>query len=399
LALSLLPWLSARFIPIALFLAGWGVWRWRTQRRAATAVIGIPLLSLAVYAAATVWMNGASHGGTGVTAGRLAQGFQDFTFERVLRGLAGWWLDQQRGLLVLSPVYLVALIGLALLWRRLRWSGLALLAPMLIAYGLAAAWGGFWVGWEISARYLVVGLPLLAAPMALAWSQLRGLAFRAPAIGLAGLSVVNSAFVLHNPGVYAYRESVVLIYESWTRLDLWRGLPAMGSGARVEPDGDARTIGTMVDANGQSTWTAPAGRPGIVLQSAPLQGLTVGAYQLRFAARADGVPSSDATLLIVDVYSTDGIKLLRRELTGLDFAAPGASTSFTLPFQSPLYNKWSKPVYVRMISTGQSGIAVSKLAVTVDNARTWGLAGLWLGAIVLTIVLFDRRMRASEHRS
>src|SRR3972149_1030273 len=52
LAICVLPWLSARFIPIAVFLALWAVWHWRHDRRRVAIAIGVPLASVVGYAVA-----------------------------------------------------------------------------------------------------------------------------------------------------------------------------------------------------------------------------------------------------------------------------------------------------------------------------------------------------------
>ncbi len=388
-AAGLLPWLSARFIPIVVFLALWSAWRWRDDWRRLVITVGVPLMSLIGYFALSAWMNGDGSGAIDFNAGPILRGFQDFALDRIARGLAGWWLDQQRGLLVYSPVYLVALIGLPLLWRRFRWTGLALLAPLLIAYGLTVAWGGFWVSWEISARYLVVGTPLLAAPMALAWAAIRGLLFRAVAIATLAISMLNTALLLSVPGLAAYRESPVWIVDRATPIDLWRGLPAMGGGGTVEPHPDAPSTATVVADGDRSAWHTPIGPGGVVIQSSGLKDLTVGSYELRFDARAAHVPSADSPLLSADVFSGEGVLLLHHVLNGSDFPANGAYASFALPFQSPFYNKWSYPVYAQVTSSGLAETWVSSLTVTVDAGRTWAVTGLWVGLIALAIVGFN----------
>ncbi|MGH2591966.1 MAG: hypothetical protein ACRDGG_00450 [Anaerolineae bacterium] len=396
IATGLLPWLSARFILIAAFLALWSVWRWRDDRRRRAVAIGLPLLSLIVYFVASAWMNGGGSGAIDFNSGPISHGFQDFTLDRILRGLAGWWLDQQRGILIYSPVYIVALIGLPLLWRRLRWAGLALLMPFAIAYGSIVAWGGFWISWEVSARYLVVAIPLLAAPMALAWATLRSWVFRGAAITLLAISLLNTVLVLSVPGIAAYRESLVWIYDGGTPIDLWRGLPALGGGGRVDPDPNAISAATVVADGDRLAWHTPVGPSGAVIQSSSLNGLSAGAYALRFDARAAIVPSPESPLLSIDVFSGEGVFLLHHVLKGSDFPPDGSYRSFALPFQSPFYNKWSYPVYAQVSTSGLAEMWVSTLSVALDADRTWGVTGVWVGLIGLAIVAFNWPGRRQE---
>jgi len=395
LAICVLPWLSARFIPIAVFLALWAVWHWRHDRRRVAIAIGVPLASLIGYVVANAWMNGGGPGLADFNGGQVARGLQGFTLERVARGLAGWWLDQQRGVLVYSPVYVIALIGLPALWRRMRWAGLAVLTPLLVAYTSTVAWGGFWVGWELSARYLVVGLPLLAAPMALAFTHIRGFIFRGLAVLLLSISILNTLLVLASPGYYAYRESIVQFYDRWTGADVGRILPAMGGGGKVDPDPDAPSAATVVTDGDRSTWLAPAGSPGVVVQSAALEDLTIGSYALQFDARAGHARAADAPLLSADVFSGEGVLLLHRVLNRSDFAGESSYRSFALPFRSPFYNKWSYPVYVQISSSGLADVWVSALTVTADAGPTWGVTGAWIGLIGLAVFAFNRAVPKS----
>jgi len=397
IAIAMLPWLSARFIPIALFLAAWAMWAGRRQSRYAAIVLGVWLLSLSGYLAVNAWLSGGAAGAMDYNADRVALGLQNFTLERVPRGLAGWWLDQQRGVLAYAPAYVIALAGLPLLWRSLRWTGAALLAPLLLAYGLAVAWGGFWVGWEMSARYLVVGLPLLAAPMSLALARVRGLAVRGLAAGLFALSALNTAVLLAQPGLFGYRESIVWFYDRLTELDVWRALPAMGGGGRVDPDLESPSAEIVTDG-GRTAWHAPAGQGGAVIQSDGLKDLTVGAYELRFDARAARNPSPDAPLLSVEVFSGEGLILLHRVLTASDFVEDGAYRSFAVPFESPFYNKWSYPVYAQISSSGLAEVWVSDLSVSPDAGPTWGKVALWVALIGWVVVAFNRSARVEEGR-
>jgi hypothetical protein len=268
--------------------------------------------------------------------------------------------------------------------------------PLLIAWGSAAVWGGFWISWELSARYLVIGLPLLAAPMALALAEIPGPVFRGLVFVTLTISLINTALILSAPGYTAYRESPVLLYDRSTPLDLWRALPALGSGGRVEPNPDAPSAATVVMDGDRLVWHAPVGTSGVVVQSSGLKDLTVGAYELRFEARTQGRLSSDAPVLSIDVFSAEGVILLHHVLNASDFPAESQYAPFALPFQSPFYNKWSYPVYAQVTTSGLVETWVSALIVDMDAGRTWGVIGVWVGLIGLALIAFNRPARRRE---
>jgi hypothetical protein len=393
LTLVVLPWLSARFIPIALFLLAWKIWRAarRSNRRSVLIPIGLLAISLIGYFAANVWLNGSPTGTIDFNNSPIATGFQSISIERIARGLIGWWLDQQRGLLIYSPVYLVALIGLPILWRRFRWIGLAVLTPLLIAYLSAVAWGGFWVGWEISARYLVVGLPLLAAPFALALHHLRGWFFRSLIIITAALALFNSIFIIRTPGLWAYRESIVALYDHYLSIDLWRWLPAISGGAVIEPDPSL----AQLDAT-RSVWHNPIGQSTTLIQTSSFDNLTIGVYEIHFEARAAKIPSPTSPLLTIDVSSGDGVTLLHKVLTGADFDGGDQYRSFSIAFDQPFYNKWSYPLYLQVTCSGLAEIWLTSITILPEPFRLWGLSGVWLAAIVLIVVIANRRASQKE---
>jgi hypothetical protein len=83
----------------------------------------------------------------------------------------GLLADQQFGLIANAPIYAVAIAGLVVLARqRLRLS--IEIAAIFFSYLLAvASYRMWWGGHSAPARFLVAVLPLLAAPLAVAWSR------------------------------------------------------------------------------------------------------------------------------------------------------------------------------------------------------------------------------------
>jgi hypothetical protein len=381
LSLAVLPWLSARFTPIALFLLAWKIWRDRSSLRLTLIPIGLLAISLLGYFAANAFLSGGATSTIDFNTGPIAVGFQGISIERIARGLIGWWLDQQRGLLIYSPVYLIALIGLPILWRRFKWTGLALLTPLLIAYLSAVAWGGFWIGWEISARYMVVGVPLLAAPFALALHHLRGRFFRSLLIITAAFSLFNNIFIIRTPGLWAYRESIVALYDRYIPVNMWRWLPAISGGATIDPPD-------------QSIWHGAIGQSVTLVQSSSFDNLTIGAYDMNFEARAEKVSSPTAPIVTIDFSTGDGVNLLHRVLSGADFPTGTAFQLFSIPFEQPFYNKWSYPLYLQVTSSGLAEVEMNAINITPQPLRLWGVSGLWLAAIAVIVFVTNRRMTA-----
>lgn len=115
-----------------------------------------------------------------------------------LLGLAGLLVDGHAGLLMYSPVYLLAIAGLPFLWRGDPQAALilALLGGAFLTAGLYANWPGGWC--PQPARYLTPALPLLAMPIALVYGRSTGLA-RWSCRALWGASLAMPILYLVNP--------------------------------------------------------------------------------------------------------------------------------------------------------------------------------------------------------
>ncbi|HET9495693.1 MAG TPA: glycosyltransferase family 39 protein, partial [Chloroflexia bacterium] len=176
-SIAFLPWLHYRFAPICLGLALYYIVqdrRHREPRRAAryTALLLPPVVSAGLLAAFFMhrygmpFPNPADHAGINDVAGTL-------------RGLVGLFLDQQWGLFVASPVFILALVGLLLMGTRsearrdLLWLGLIGLPYVLVVANYAQWWGE----WCPPARYLTSVLPLAALPFAYALSNIKSAAY------------------------------------------------------------------------------------------------------------------------------------------------------------------------------------------------------------------------------
>jgi len=148
-----LPWFHVRFLPGVAWLVLVGLVRVRS-RRSAVSLLVVPLVaSLVVMGFAHQRWFG-SPWPSAMWAGR--KGLIDLS--RVLPGAVGLMVDQQYGLLVWAPLFLLITLGSARLWRRSPGEAcvFAILAAVTVGPALLAVWYG---GWSPAGRYLV---PLLA---------------------------------------------------------------------------------------------------------------------------------------------------------------------------------------------------------------------------------------------
>jgi hypothetical protein len=118
----------------------------------------------------------------------------DYSFDLSATGLAGLLVSPSRGLLVFSPVVLVALWGAGPLvaggWRGpLTWCAAAA-AAMYVLYGSYAVW---WGGHTYGPRYMLDVLPLIAPLAAAGLPRLHGLVVRSLAAAALAWSVTVAA--------------------------------------------------------------------------------------------------------------------------------------------------------------------------------------------------------------
>jgi hypothetical protein len=104
----------------------------------------------------------------------------------------GLFLDEQWGLLIHAPLYLLAFAGMITLWQRHRPEAKALLAVLLPYLAMIAFYRVWWGEWGPAARYLAPIAPLAIAPIA-AWVR----AVRRPVavVGIALLALPGFAIM------------------------------------------------------------------------------------------------------------------------------------------------------------------------------------------------------------
>jgi len=190
LATSTLPWLHLKMIPAAAALGLVAALRLRGSALAAfliaagTMAAGFGLYYLSVFGVPTP---------LAIYGGSLPADAQAFSW----RALAGLLIDRSFGVLVIAPVFLLALAGLPQAARRREtWpvalAGLAVLAPVL-------TWRMWWGGQCPPARMLVPMLPLLAVAVAMRVALGRdGLVRWWPGLLLVGASL--AAVAVADPG-------------------------------------------------------------------------------------------------------------------------------------------------------------------------------------------------------
>lgn len=177
-AVSFLPWLNVRYAPLTvilllLALAG------RPSRGALAAMAVPPVLCAVLVMGYHQWLYGF------VDPRRVYGRRPEFAFATLGEGLPGLFLDQEFGLLVYAPLFVLALPGLAwLLYRRPRIgvTSLALVAVVVLTAGSWHMWRG---GFNPPARFLVPIVPALA--LAVGAALRRGVG--APAALLVGWSL------------------------------------------------------------------------------------------------------------------------------------------------------------------------------------------------------------------
>jgi len=115
--------------------------------------------------------------------------------------LWGWVLDQEHGLLVVAPVYLLLAPGALVLWRRERRTAAAI-ALLLVGYVIPMAlpmvnphgWRG---GWSPAGRFLLPIVPLLAIAV---FTAVAATPLRAPVVaGLAAVQVALDLVLWNHP--------------------------------------------------------------------------------------------------------------------------------------------------------------------------------------------------------
>jgi hypothetical protein len=218
LALALLPWLHVRFAPVALGLFIALLPGLRRERRWACrlAAIAPPVAGGLALAALNWYIYGqlTPNYGRAQSGASNYPGFNDFV--GTVNGLFGLFLDEQWGLLIYTPLYLLALLAGARLWRHSRADAAALLL-VVAPYILLLAWFRIWWGeWGPPARYLAPIAPLAAVPLA-CWVARARPALAVPAVALAALPgfAVMGGFLAAPQLMYNHPDGHSALFKAW----------------------------------------------------------------------------------------------------------------------------------------------------------------------------------------
>ena len=398
LGVGLLPWLSTRFLPLYGLLLAWAAWQaWRAdtvERRRWLLAIGLSVAGFIGYMLFSYGQYG-SASPAAAYAGPIPLAVErSFALLRVARGLLGWLLDNQRGVLVTAPIYVAALWGALVLLRQSPLAGLGLLLPLALTLLPLAVVGGFWTGWEYSARFLVIALPLLGAGLAWLWATQRRVLVVPLTLLLLLPSVLTGRAIIQQPLRGILSSPIELLKPT---LNLEPLVPAMARyaflpagreavvGGPLEPDALASTTALPIEAAASAfTWQVPAGESGIVIRQVDVPEFTFGWYQAALPLAAPGA-APEAAVARIRIFSPAGGEYFSQTIYGRDLPAQGP---YRFAFHSPLYNGWGFPPTILVSSTGQSELLLGMLSIEPDRFRSIGLAGLWLlGLLALGLPL------------
>jgi hypothetical protein len=239
-ALAVLPWLHTRAAVIAatfgLAIVVTALWRRIAWPRIAAFAV-VPILSAAGWFAYFQRLYGT------LDPSAPYGGYTQTSWANVPAGVAGMLLDAQFGLLVVAPVFVLALPGFASMLigapstdaaRTRSPAGDRIVAIAIvvafIGYTMASAsYRMWWGGASAPARFLVPMLLPLALPIGVAWGRMRSVASRSLAIAAlivtAGITLI---LVGVDDGRLAYGSRTAVA--GWTRwvgpaVDLARALP------------------------------------------------------------------------------------------------------------------------------------------------------------------------------
>jgi len=411
-----LSWLVIRFLPVVLLLLALLLFRavrrreigWARGVALSTttggALVCIAILNRSLFRAASP---------LGVaTAGRvttlLSQLFGPLNhFDSFL----GWLLDQRMGLFLNAPIYIIALLGWLILWRRQRWPAIVL-GSVLALQHLSLGFTRFQVRWGIPPRYLVAVVPLAGALLAPAWGAIRSSVFRTVSFALLAISLVTAGLVMASPlWAYAneYDDSKILrLYGGYCGVNLNRLFPMFMPAVRYKDkgwddegvkEGPPRTyllpqfkallspVGTIVPdadaAGGLATWTA-AGVSGLGLDG-PRVSLPEGRYDIIYRLRAGQPASANASLAIIQIQAraagTQHVAslLLRQELTRQELAPWGVYRDVTVTFT--LASR--QDISCSLLSTGAGDLWADEVIIRPREMWKARLAALFWAAVLL----------------
>lgn len=409
---GLMPWLVSRFILLSAFLGAAALF----SIAAARAPRRWHLLSIIALCLPIIFLGGLmvafdlhfygrvtpalGHG----DAGKLIPDFLRLpSLEKFATGLIGPLFDQDAGLLVYAPIYLFSLPGVLFLLRERKKDGLLLFLPVATIY-LAASWLGFFPGWGISYRYLVVILPLAGLFLAYALQKVPSRLFRSLGLVLFLISLTRTAPVMRHP-LLAQAPSLQgepelwLAYSRFLPLSLREYIPsfrqeitliyaygrAAGEIGKAVEDPEAEGVHGGVASTQMVVWAdREMEERGYILDrrwpddEEYLRLLPAGRYSACFRLKSLGDVPPESVVAGIDVVSGDTL-LGQQEVTKGE-VAPGGYTVTCLQFQYPGQQQFG----FRVFFTDQADLWVDwvKLIRVGGPSRKWLLSALWSAALL-----------------
>jgi hypothetical protein len=203
--LGVLPWLHTKFVVLLAALAAWALVREWTERNAPGRRVGVRAAALVVPIAMSLglWLL-SFYALYGVFDPQAPYGLSlqaTNALANVPRGLLGLLFDQKFGLVVFSPVYLIAATGIWMMARSGRRALPAIsLASTAVTFALVTArFYMWWGGSSAPARFLVPTMPLLAPGLAVAIDPARGVLVRGAGRLAIVVSLIVAAFCVASP--------------------------------------------------------------------------------------------------------------------------------------------------------------------------------------------------------
>lgn len=163
-ALAVWPWLHAKFLLLLIASAALLLLRLRTRAPHAIAFIGAIVTSLALWLF-SFWV---MYGVASPFVQYGSSGRAELAIVNIPRGLLGLLFDYKFGVLLYSPVYLIALVGVWKLLRdsRVRWFACALIGLTFTLLASVTPFAMWWGGRSAPARFIVPVVPLMAPMLA-----------------------------------------------------------------------------------------------------------------------------------------------------------------------------------------------------------------------------------------
>lgn len=121
----------------------------------------------------------------------------DYSFDFARPHIVEVLFSPNNGLLLWTPIILVAVSGLLILYRRSPIIALTALGVFASQLYIVASWSTWWQGGSYSGRMFVSTLPLLAYGIAAAYQRISSVWFRLPVVTTSAFSALNAVLIMY----------------------------------------------------------------------------------------------------------------------------------------------------------------------------------------------------------